>query len=102
MVLHAVRAESSLEEIDNAAMFELARLNLKQIVGECEKPDALHRQRRDSVPPRSSLAQSMKEVSLAPAWEVIAPLKVRKASRIDSSSAARHSCQTGSRECTYS
>jgi hypothetical protein len=26
----------------------------------------------------------------------------RKASRIDSSSAARHSYQTGSRECTYS
>src|SRR5580700_321100 len=40
MVLDAVRAKSSLEEIDNAAMRELAGLHFKQIVGETEQPEA--------------------------------------------------------------
>jgi hypothetical protein len=34
MVLHAVRAEPPLEQIDNAAVLKLTRLNLKQIEGE--------------------------------------------------------------------
>ena len=38
MALHAVRAESSLEEIDDAAMFKLTGLNFKQIVRESEEP----------------------------------------------------------------
>jgi hypothetical protein len=37
VVLHAIRAEASLEEIDNAAMFKLARLNLKQIICESKQ-----------------------------------------------------------------
>src|SRR5258705_10888758 len=40
MVFHAVRAESPLEEADNAAMLELTSLHLKQIVGESEEPEA--------------------------------------------------------------
>jgi hypothetical protein len=39
MVLHAVRAESPFEQIDDAAMFELAGLHFKQIVGEAEEPE---------------------------------------------------------------
>jgi hypothetical protein len=39
-MLHAIRTESPLKEIDNAAMLELARLNLKQIVGESEEAEA--------------------------------------------------------------
>jgi hypothetical protein len=39
MVLHAVRAEAPLEKIDNAAMFKLTGLNLKQIVREGEQPE---------------------------------------------------------------
>ena len=38
MMLHAVRAEATLEKIDNAAMLKLAGLHLKQIVGEREQP----------------------------------------------------------------
>ena len=38
VMLHAVRIESSLKEIDNAAMFKLAGLNFKQVVGESEEP----------------------------------------------------------------
>jgi hypothetical protein len=37
VVLHAIRAEASLEEIDNAAMFKLARLNLKQFICESKQ-----------------------------------------------------------------
>jgi hypothetical protein len=33
MMLHDVRVEAPLEKIDNAAMFKLTGLNLKQIVG---------------------------------------------------------------------
>jgi hypothetical protein len=36
MVLYAGRAEAPLERIDNAAMFNLTDLNLKQIVCEDE------------------------------------------------------------------
>ena len=39
MVLHAIGAETPLEKIDNAAMFKLAGLHLKQIVGEREQPE---------------------------------------------------------------
>ena len=39
MVLHAVRTEPPLEQIDNAAVLELTRLSLKQIVGEGEEPE---------------------------------------------------------------
>ena len=39
VMLHAVRTESSLKEIDNAAMFKLASLNLEQIVRESEEPE---------------------------------------------------------------
>ena len=39
VMLHAVRAESPLEQIDNAAMFKLAGLNLKQIVRQREQPE---------------------------------------------------------------
>jgi hypothetical protein len=38
-MFHAVCAESSLKEIDNAAMFKLASLNLEQIVRESEEPE---------------------------------------------------------------
>jgi len=38
-MFHAVRTEASLKEIDNAAMFKLAGLNLKQIVRESEEPE---------------------------------------------------------------
>src|SRR5215469_5653444 len=38
MVLHAVGAKAPLEQIDNAAMFELTGLNLEQIVGQREQP----------------------------------------------------------------
>jgi hypothetical protein len=40
MVLHAVRAESPLEEADNAAMRQLTSLHLEQIVRESEEPEA--------------------------------------------------------------
>jgi hypothetical protein len=40
MVLHAVRAESPLEEVDDAAMLELTSLHLKQIIRESEEPEA--------------------------------------------------------------
>ena len=40
MILHAIRTESPLKEIDNATMLELTSLNLKQIVGESEEPEA--------------------------------------------------------------
>ncbi len=43
MVLHAIRAETPLEEIYDAAMFELASLHLKQIVGEREQPEPASR-----------------------------------------------------------
>src|SRR5689334_24663253 len=39
MVLHAIRAESPIKEIDNAAVLELASLNLKQVVRESEEPE---------------------------------------------------------------
>jgi hypothetical protein len=39
MVLHAVRAESPLEEIDNAAVLKLPGLNLQQIVRKREQPE---------------------------------------------------------------
>ena len=39
VMLHAVRTEASLEEIDDAAMFKLAGLNLQQIVREREEPE---------------------------------------------------------------
>ena len=39
VMLHAVRAETPLKEIDNAAMLKLASLDLKQIVRECEEPE---------------------------------------------------------------
>jgi hypothetical protein len=39
VMLHTVRTESSLKEIDDAAMFKLASLNLKQIVSESEDPE---------------------------------------------------------------
>ena len=39
MVLHAVRAETPLEKIDDAAMFKLAGLYFEQIVGEREQPE---------------------------------------------------------------
>ena len=38
MVLHAIRAESSFKQIDDAAMLKLARLHFKQIVREDEEP----------------------------------------------------------------
>ena len=38
MMLHAVRAEASLEEIDNAAMIELTCLNFEQVVREAKQP----------------------------------------------------------------
>ena len=38
MSLHAIRAKSSLEEIDDAAMFKLTGLNFEQIVSESEEP----------------------------------------------------------------
>ena len=38
MVLHAVGAESPFKQIDDAAVFKLASLNLKQIVRESEEP----------------------------------------------------------------
>jgi hypothetical protein len=40
MMLHAIRAETPVEKIYNAAMFKLSRLYLKQIVGEREQPEA--------------------------------------------------------------
>ena len=39
MVLHAIRAETPLEQIDDAAVFKLAGLHLQQIVGEREQPE---------------------------------------------------------------
>jgi hypothetical protein len=39
VMLHAVRAETPLKEIDNAAMLKLASLDLKQIVREREEPE---------------------------------------------------------------
>jgi hypothetical protein len=39
MVLHAVCAEAPLEEVDNATMFKLTRLNLKQVIREGEEPE---------------------------------------------------------------
>ena len=39
VMLHAIGTEASLKEIDNAAMFKLSSLNLKQIVRESEKPE---------------------------------------------------------------
>src|SRR5215470_7078378 len=38
-MLHAIRTESPLKEIDNAAMLELASLHLKQIIGESEESE---------------------------------------------------------------
>ena len=38
MVLHAIRAEFSFKQIDDASMLKLARLHLDQIVREREKP----------------------------------------------------------------
>jgi hypothetical protein len=38
-MLRAICAEASFEKVDNAAMLELAGLNLKQIVGEGEQPE---------------------------------------------------------------
>ena len=38
MVLHAIRAESSFKQIDDASMLKLARLHLEQIVREREEP----------------------------------------------------------------
>jgi hypothetical protein len=39
VMLHTIRTEAPLKEIDNAAMFKLAGLNLEQIVGESEEPE---------------------------------------------------------------
>src|SRR5579863_4917952 len=39
MMLHTVRAEAALEQIDNAAVFKLTGLHLKQIIGEGEQPE---------------------------------------------------------------
>ena len=39
MVLRAIGAEPSLEEVDDAAMRELTRLNLEQIVRKREEPE---------------------------------------------------------------
>ena len=39
MMLHAVRAEAALKQIDDAAMLELTGLNFKQIIGEGEEPE---------------------------------------------------------------
>ncbi len=39
MMLHAIRAKAPLEKIDNAAMFKLTSLNLKQIVREGKQPE---------------------------------------------------------------
>jgi hypothetical protein len=39
-MLHAVRAETPVEKIDNAAMFKLAGLNFQHIVRENEEPEA--------------------------------------------------------------
>jgi hypothetical protein len=38
MVLDAVCTESPFKQIDNAAMFKLAGLNFKQVVGQSEEP----------------------------------------------------------------
>jgi hypothetical protein len=40
MVLHAIGAEPPLEQIDNAAVLELARLHLDEIVREREETEA--------------------------------------------------------------
>ena len=40
MVFHAVGAEAPLEEIDDAAMRQLARLHLQQVVGQREQAKA--------------------------------------------------------------
>jgi hypothetical protein len=39
MMFHAVHAEAPLEKIDNAAIFKLTGLNLKQIVREGKQPE---------------------------------------------------------------
>jgi hypothetical protein len=43
MLLHAVRAESPLEEVNDAAMLELTSPHLKQIIRGSEEPEALYR-----------------------------------------------------------
>jgi hypothetical protein len=49
MMLHAIRAEPPLEEIDNAAMLQLASLNLEQIVSEGEQPKPASRSLRSAA-----------------------------------------------------
>src|SRR6202012_5563175 len=40
VVLDAIRAETPLEKIGNAAVLKLARLHFQQVVGQGEKPEA--------------------------------------------------------------
>ena len=60
MVLHAIRAETPLEKIDNAAMFKLAGLHLKQIVGEREQPETCIAQLAQALPAPPGAAASSK------------------------------------------
>jgi len=59
VVLDAVGTESSFKQIDNAAMFKLAGLNLKQVVGEREEPKTCIAQ----------LAQCRRNLGMAASWK---------------------------------